>query len=295
MAATATMTTLIRNGTERLSSRRRLVGPKETVGPLVGSIPGKSGRPPSLAPDVDDGFVSDLEVRAHGALEESNENRETTAVSGAKKTLKVPKPGAAAKKVGAIVEEEDEDENCCVLCVGSTGTGKSSTIGKLTGQVVPSGSSLGRVTLRCNIYRPKLEMEKLILSGRKNVYFIDTVGWDDADADDEDTFRYILGFLDANNVLRIKAVIWFVLPNIRRDALLVKQAALINRLAPLSDAKNAGTGKNYAGSIWGRTIIACKQAMNPEQDTRGAVAAALDHDPFANIQVPDDHSDVYSC
>jgi predicted GTPase len=36
----------------------------------------------------------------------------------------------------------------CVICVGSTGTGKSSTISKVTGRTVAAGNGKDRVTFR---------------------------------------------------------------------------------------------------------------------------------------------------
>ena len=53
--------------------------------------------------------------------------------------------------------------------------------------------------------------------------WIDTVGWEDATFDDGDTFRDIVGFLKSNGVTHIKAIIWCVIPNVRRDAALARQ------------------------------------------------------------------------
>ena len=161
-------------------------------------------------------------------------------------------------------------ENCCIVCVGSTGAGKSSTISKLTGQHVPSGTSTQRVTQKCNIYRPKLELEKNVIQ-ENNVFFVDTVGWDDAECDDDDTFKDILRYIEANNIINIKAVIWSVTPSTRVTRQLTNQAKLIDKL--------------LEKKIWGRVIIVCKQSMNPDQDTRGALTAALEYDTYANVQI----------
>ena len=51
-------------------------------------------------------------------------------------------------KVGERVEEEEEDSvGSCVICVGSTGTGKSSTIAKYTGnkKTKPNRPGVGRL------------------------------------------------------------------------------------------------------------------------------------------------------
>ena len=64
------------------------------------------------------------------------------------------------------------------------------------------------------------------------VSWIDTVGWDDAEFEDDETFKNILRFIDDNYLTRIKAVIWNVQPNHRKDALLTSQAKLIDKFAP---------------------------------------------------------------
>ncbi len=57
------------------------------------------------------------------------------------------------------------------------------------------------------------------------------------------------------------AVLWHVIPNSRRDAVLNKQAEFIDRL---------GRG------VWRKVIIVCKESMKPERDGEGALKAAAD-------------------
>ena len=77
----------------------------------------------------------------------------------------------------------------------SLGTGKSSTISKCTGRSVPAGNGRDRVTVRCDKYTVK--------EGRKeDPVWVDTVGWDDADLEDENTFKNILRYLKEKNLLR---------------------------------------------------------------------------------------------
>ena len=79
----------------------------------------------------------------------------------------------------------------------SLGTGKSSTISKCTGRSVPAGNGRDRVTVRCDKYTVK--------EGRKeDPVWVDTVGWDDADLEDENTFKNILRYLKEKNLLRYK-------------------------------------------------------------------------------------------
>ena len=149
----------------------------------------------------------------------------------------------------------------CILCVGSTGSGKSATISKYTALPIQSNAGTRRVTEKCSIYRRPGDPWA----------WIDTVGWDDAHFEDAETFRTILKFIDDNFLTRIKAVIWTVNPNVRHDALLASQAKLIDKFAP--------------GIIWNKVIIVVKQSLNPQADSRGAVSAALEYNSHAQIQV----------
>lgn len=63
----------------------------------------------------------------------------------------------------------------------------------------------------------------------------------------------------------MKAIIWNILPNVRKDALLTKQARLINLFKPKE--------------IWHNVVIICKQSRNPEDDAQGALAAARQFNP----------------
>ena len=143
------------------------------------------------------------------------------------------------------------------------------------GQKVKSSDSLRGVTKKCDIYRPAKNSSESIFPETRNLFFVDTVGWEDPDGvDDDETFKDILRFIDNNNIANLKAVIWTVNPNVRQDAQLNRQAALIDKFG------SGGEG----GSVWDRVIIACKQSANVEADTRGAFAAALDFNPRASVQ-----------
>lgn len=85
---------------------------------------------------------------------------------------------------------------------------------------------------------------------------------------DDSTFKDILKFICDNDLLQVKAIIWNVLPNVRRDALLTKQARLIDLFKPKE--------------IWHNVVIVCKQSRNPEDDAQGALAAARQFNPHAD-------------
>ena len=67
----------------------------------------------------------------------------------------------------------------------------------------------------------------------------------------------------------MKAIIWTVLPNVRKDATLSNQAKMINMFKEKD--------------IWHNVIIVCKQSRNPIEDSKGAVAAAREFNQFAVI------------
>ena len=71
---------------------------------------------------------------------------------------------------------------------------------------------------------------------------------------DDSTFKDILRFICDEELLRVKAIVWNILPNVRKDALLTKQARLIDLFKP--------------GDIWHNVIIVCKQSRNPEDDAQ---------------------------
>ena len=71
---------------------------------------------------------------------------------------------------------------------------------------------------------------------------------------DDSTFKNILQFICDEELLHVKAIVWNILPNVRKDALLTKQARLIDLFKP--------------GDIWHNVIIVCKQSRNPEDDAQ---------------------------
>lgn len=84
------------------------------------------------------------------------------------------------------IDSEGEEELSCVICIGSTGAGKSATISKCTRRPVSSGNGKDRVTIRCAKYdlRPDAKQDLEELGVDPNIIdllWVDTVGWDDAD------------------------------------------------------------------------------------------------------------------
>jgi len=111
----------------------------------------------------------------------------------------------------------------CILVIGTTGTGKSSTISQCTRQkdVIVSGQSES-VTRHCQVYSDLTDESKPV--------WIDTVGYDDTtNVDDEETFKSILKYIQEHQLTQVRAIIWTVMPQERRDARLQRQADFINR------------------------------------------------------------------
>ena len=73
----------------------------------------------------------------------------------------------------------------CVICVGSTGTGKSSTISKCTRRSASSGNGRDRITVRCEMYTIREDEqdpeERIRWKDVNQLIWVDTVGLDDAD------------------------------------------------------------------------------------------------------------------
>ena len=82
----------------------------------------------------------------------------------------------------------------CILVVGTTGTGKSSTIAKCTRQNVIVGNLADSVTKQCQIF-PDRECAT-------NPVWIDTVGYDDSSkVDDAESFKDVLRFIQEKRLL----------------------------------------------------------------------------------------------
>ena len=88
-----------------------------------------------------------------------------------------------------------DNSRCCIICVGSTGTGKSSTVSKYTGVKTKAGSGTERVTKNCEIHRS--------LTDDQEPVWVDTVGWDDAECEDDQTFKDILMFINKYDITKV--------------------------------------------------------------------------------------------
>ena len=92
-----------------------------------------------------------------------------------------------------------------------TGTGKSSTISKYTGQNVATSKGASSLTRYCELYAN--------LRNTSEPVWIDTVGYDDSKKlKDEDSFKEVLKFIDKHDVRDVHGIVWTVMPQERMDA-----------------------------------------------------------------------------
>mgnify|MGYP001386451494 FL=1 len=82
-----------------------------------------------------------------------------------------------------LTVSNDRDDSCVVV-VGSTGTGKSSTIARVTGAEVRAGAGPEPVTEACQLY-----------TCTQGPVWVDTVGWEDRLSDNVDTFQVLVALL----------------------------------------------------------------------------------------------------
>ena len=147
----------------------------------------------------------------------------------------------------------------CIICVGSTGTGKSTLIKMMTGQEVESNSGAESVTTTSAVYKNKRQ------DGPRDQLWLDTQGWEDSDIDKQDNqiFRDIFQCLYDEKITYISGIIWTINPNERATDTLQRQARLIHSFG------------NVDETIWNRVMIVCKKPQEPDLPFQGAKKAIL--------------------
>ena len=129
-----------------------------------------------------------------------------------------------------------------MICVGSTGTGKSTLIKIMTGADIEISSRADSVTKTSSVFTKKRGL--LGLQGRKPLqYWIDTQGWEDSDIEKQDNqifkdifqvtfqvnkiFKDIFQCLWDSEMTEISGIVWNINPNERATDTLQRQARLI--------------------------------------------------------------------
>jgi len=181
------------------------------------------------------------------------------AAAAAQKKVKAEevKGGIDFGELEAGVDNEKERKRACIICVGSTGTGKSTLIKVMTGRDVESNPGADSVTTKSSVYKKKKQF------GPMNQLWVDTQGWEDSDIDKQDNqiFRDIFQCLVDENMTHISGIIWNINPNERATDTLQRQARLIQRFGNLDE------------SIWSRVLIVCKKMQEPDLPFQGAKKA----------------------
>ena len=90
--------------------------------------------------------------------------------------------------------------------MGHTSSSIVGTVGYMTYVQVPISDSVGSVTRRCCLYQNQLDLGAAA--------WLDTVGWEDLEKDDNSTFREILRYVQENEIEKVLAVVWCVSPQV---------------------------------------------------------------------------------
>jgi len=147
----------------------------------------------------------------------------------------------------------------CILTVGATGTGKTSTINLFTG----ANEEVGE-TVHSETGETKTVKDQKHANG---VPWVDNPGWADTEGKSDNLlFKDLLRHLHENNIQSVAAVVWCVSPNERMDMMLQNQAKLIDMLTKDLDK----------GKIWANVIILSKGTLREtaKEDCIGAEMAA---------------------
>ena len=175
------------------------------------------GQPQHDSDNNCDTFVKRLEnrirLRAEERIDVSSENsRATTAAALQRPDLlrKITGRGDGDGEDTTLGEEKSTVSKTseCIIVVGTTGTGKSSTIAKYTGAPVRVSSGPESQTRHCEIFKNNREG-----GGGSEAVWIDTVGYDDTNRlSDQSSFQEVLRFVDDHDLRDVRAIVWTVMP-----------------------------------------------------------------------------------
>jgi energy-coupling factor transporter ATP-binding protein EcfA2 len=149
----------------------------------------------------------------------------------------------------------------CVIMVGTTGTGKTTTLNIFTGAEEEEGGTKSAQSTT---------QVKVTVTDNKHPdgpVWVDNPGWSDGDGkSDKETWRQLLKHLHKDKIQWVKAVIWCVNQDAVADAVLQAQAKLIDTLTVNEDW----------GKIWPNVVILFKGSIadTAAEDCRAAKAAA---------------------
>ena len=110
-------------------------------------------------------------------------------------------------------------KNSCIVVLGTTGRGKTTTMNIFTGNNEPTGNT-SHSTTRCNrLYGDMLPQHQVSQEGVGYPVWLDTVGLDESDADvtNGDLVRSYLRVLQCFKIEWVHAVVWCITPEDKVD------------------------------------------------------------------------------
>ena len=161
--------------------------------------------------------------------------------------LVLPGPDLPPDTTDSLAASPDFRADSCIVVVGTTGRGKTTTMNLYTGNTADTkAASHGTTTSNC-LYRD--------LNHSTYPVWLDTVGLDEADAErnNSDLVRSYLLTLQSARVRWVHAVIWCITPEDKKLQYLKDQAKVIRSFG------------NNSTRIWGNVVIIAKQGNTDSQ------------------------------
>ena len=128
--------------------------------------------------------------------------------------------------------------------VGTTGTGKTTTMNIYTGNDLPTGVCAQSITEETVAVKDKIHpdgpkwidtpgnvlySQRVLTPSNHAMVSLLLLGWADTEGrSDQMLFKQLLKHLQSNKIYKVKAVMWCVMPTPRMDAILQAQAEFID-------------------------------------------------------------------
>ena len=105
-------------------------------------------------------------------------------------------------------------KNSCIVVLGTTGRGKTTTMNLFTGNKEPTGNASHSTTKANRLYGDLLPEHEVRAEGVGYPVWLDTVGLDESDADvtNGDLVRSYLRVLQCFKIEWVHAVVWCITP-----------------------------------------------------------------------------------
>ena len=143
--------------------------------------------------------------------------------------------------------------NSCIVVVGTTGRGKTTTVNLYTGNTAETGSASHSTTRVSGLYHHQMSGSG---AGVHWPVWLDTVGLDESDASatNSDLVRSYLRLLQATRIQWLHAIIWCITPEDKKLQHLKDQAQVIKLFGRKTQ------------SIWKNVVIIAKEGKSRSHD-----------------------------